>query len=171
MGRYPVGECCLAEKTTPILSSYTPPGCLLLLPNRHAGRPRALWPFPPCGHQEELHSVTQASSHFSMSREGKSREVLISKHCPWVENSQVSCWRRLPACHCIADENYFWRSVNKAVGLGEEVLWINWLNTNNYRPLVAGLYNLRLFCCYFWVLEIRVVAVKLLHLPGIWITT
>lgn len=62
--RYTVGERCLTEETPEVLSKTSPPGRLLLLANRHAGRPRALGPLPQCGHQEELHSVTPGLSHF-----------------------------------------------------------------------------------------------------------
>ena len=73
-GRYTVGECRLAEEAPPVVSSASPPGRLLLLPDRHAGRPGALWPLPQRCHQEEFHSVIP-------SRGSKSGEVLISKHC------------------------------------------------------------------------------------------
>lgn len=132
MDRYTVSESCLAEETPPVMSSTSPPGRLLLLPDRHAGGPRALWPFPQCGHQEELHTVIPVSSYFLLSRGSMS---IISKHCPRVEKYQVRCWR-MPAS---ADEIYFQLSVNKAVGLGEDVLWISWLNANNFRLLVRGL--------------------------------
>lgn len=93
--RYEVGECSLPEETPPILSTTSPPGRLLLFADRHAGRPGALRPLPQCGHQEELHPVTPASSHFPQSRGSKRREVLASRHCPKVNKRQVRCCRRL----------------------------------------------------------------------------
>lgn len=98
--RYTVGECCLTEETPPVLSKTSPPGRLLLLADRHAGRPRALGPLPQCGHQEELHSVTPAS-HFPQSRGSKRREVLASRHCPEANKRQVRCCRRLLTCLCL----------------------------------------------------------------------
>lgn len=64
INRHSVGECRLAEETPPVLSATPPAGCLLLLADRHAGRPGALGRLPQCGHQEELHAVTPGSSHF-----------------------------------------------------------------------------------------------------------
>lgn len=85
MDRYTPGECCLTEETPPVVSTTSPPGRLFLLPDRHAGRPRAVRPLPQCGHQEEFHSLTPASSHFSLSWESQWREVLASRHCPKSE--------------------------------------------------------------------------------------
>lgn len=96
--RYSVGEWCLTEETPPVLSKTSPPGRLLLLADRHAGRPRAHGPLPQCGHQEELHSVTPGSSHFPQSRGSKRREVLASRHSPKVNKRQVRCCRRLLTC-------------------------------------------------------------------------
>ena len=93
--RYTVGECCLAEETPPVVSSTSPSGHLLLLPDRHEDRARALWPLPQCCHQEEFHSVTPVLFHFTLSRGSKSSEVLTSKFWPRVNNSQVRCWRTL----------------------------------------------------------------------------
>lgn len=56
--RYAAGERGLAEEAAPVLSSAPPPGRLLLLADRHSGRPGALGHVPQRGHQEELHSVT-----------------------------------------------------------------------------------------------------------------
>lgn len=95
MFRYTTGECCLTEETPPVLSTTPPPGRLLLFADRHAGRSRALRPLPQCGHQEELHSVTPAPSHFPQSRGSKRREVLASRYCPKVNKRQVRCCRRL----------------------------------------------------------------------------
>lgn len=120
-GRYAVGECCFAEETPPVVSSTSPPGHLLLLPDRHAGRPRALWPLPQCCHQEEFHSMTPAPFHFPLSRGSKSGEVLTSKHCPGVNKRSDAGGDCRPASICMTDKT-FWSSVNKAVGLGEAVL-------------------------------------------------
>lgn len=88
--RYTAGEPCLTEETPAVLSSTSPPGRLLLLPDRHAGRSRALWSVPQCCHQEEFHSVTTA-----LSTGGRSKEVLASKHCPRENKHQLRSWRRL----------------------------------------------------------------------------
>lgn len=137
--RYSVGERCLTEETPPILSETSPPGRLLLLADRHAGRPGAHGCLPQCGHQEEFHSVTPGSSHFIIhsAEEGK---CLAADTAPkWIRvgsDAVGDCW---PARFCITDKIFYLRSVNKAVVPAEEVLWINWLNTNNYRLQVTGL--------------------------------
>lgn len=86
--RYTVSERRLAEETPPVVSSACPPGRLLLLTDRHAHRPGALWPLPQCGHQEKLHSVTPALAHFPLLRCSKWREVLVSTYCPRVIQMQ-----------------------------------------------------------------------------------
>lgn len=73
IGRYTVGECGLTEETPPVLSKTSPPGCLLLLADRHAGRPGALGQLPKRGHQEELHSVTPWSLHFIIHSPGEGK--------------------------------------------------------------------------------------------------
>lgn len=59
--RNTTGECRLAEAAPSVVSSASSPRRLLLLPNRHKGRPGAQWPLPQCFHQEKFHSVTHHS--------------------------------------------------------------------------------------------------------------
>lgn len=103
LDRYTAGEPCLTEETPAVLSSTSPPGRFLLLPDRHAGRSRALWSVPQCCHQEEFHSVTTA-----LSTGGRSKEVLASKHCPRENKHQLRCWRRLQSITvCVSEARSF----------------------------------------------------------------
>lgn len=62
--RYPPGEPRLPEEAPPVVSAAPPPGRLLLLADRHAGRPGALGRLPQRVHKEEFHSVTSGFVSF-----------------------------------------------------------------------------------------------------------
>lgn len=128
--RYTVSERRLTEETPPVVSSACPPGRLLLLTDRHAHRPGALWPLPQCGHQEKLHSVTPALAHFPLLRCSKWREVLVSTYCPRVIQRQVRCRRRLQTCLCLYHGRDLLLAVSiKSGGTGwGRFYWLYWFS-------------------------------------------
>lgn len=98
--RYAVGEPRLTQETPPVVSSSRPPGCVLLLTVRHAGRPRTVRPLPQSGHQEKFHSVTPTIlSLFTTLRYPVEREA--GRHIRLcMSQGQVRCCRRLFTCLC-----------------------------------------------------------------------
>lgn len=93
--RDPLGEFCLPEEAPPVLSTAPPPGRLLLLTDRHAGRPGALGCLPQCVHKEELHSVTSGvggwggASHFIAQPEEKASSLQQIQHQSKGESGQM----------------------------------------------------------------------------------